>query len=289
VSLSSNENAVKPNAYGEYLLISQLISLQKRRSVDENNPVHDETLFIVIHQTIELWFYQIITELKSIRASIREDDFEYARDGLVRIARIFSVLTLSWEVLSTLRVREFWEFRKYFMKDGASGLQSKQFREIEFLFGVGPKPTWVEPNGEIEARSIWDEMNVALVRRKVMASDDLAARDWATPYPYASEDDDGNISGDPKIEAAWFEIYDTGAHPDFYQLGELMLDVASALGVWRAKHIATVQRFIGDLRGSGNTEGVRYLRRTLKKRAFPELWSVRNQFGRWLSDTISKP
>jgi tryptophan 2,3-dioxygenase len=271
------------NAYADYLKLSQILNAQERRSVAKGEPVHDETLFIVIHQTIELWFYQVTEELISARRAIREKRLGDAGDDLVRVARIFAVLTLSWDVLSTLRPRDFWNFRRHFLADNASGLQSRNFRAVEFLLGVGPRSGFDRPNQEADERSLWDEVIHFLSGERVDVPDEILRRNCSQAYPHSREDADGNIHGEPAIEEKWLAVYsDPAEHRELYHLGERLLDVAGALAVWRFKHIATVQRYIGDLPGSGKTSGVRYLRQTLPKRAFPELWSVRNRFEKWI-------
>ncbi len=297
--------------YGKYLQLGKILSATIPQSVLRTKPVHDENLFIVLHQTKELWFFQMLLELRAAREEIKRDGIDFACDYIERCTRIFDVLTITWEVLATLRPREFWKFRGFF--GSASGLQSAQFREIEYLLGIrqgsAESLEYQEDNSkprealeqELDRPSLWDEVIRALGRSALplgkSVPQDLLDRPWGQPYPYprpkpepegASDQGkaDGNappkeIKGDPVVEALWLSIYNkSDANRDWYRLGERLLDLAAHLAVWRAKHVATVERFIGGLRGSGG-KGVPYLLDTMKKRPFPELWSVRDHFEDW--------
>lgn len=304
-------NASEKTNYLDYMQIDQLLSLQHPLSLKAKEPVHDEHLFVIMHQSKELWFLQLIKDLEKTREELCADRFDEASMYLVRCRRIVDVLLTSWEVLATLRPREFWRFRKHF--GDASGMQSMQFRHIEFLLGhryhVSDIRTVLNDQNEVREKpnpdffklldlelvrpSLWDEVLRALSRRyPFRIPPQLLERDWSKPYnlfvaptnpPDAGETDPQDEAGykaDPQVELAWLTIYsDRARFPAAYRLGEALLDLASILALWRQKHILTVQRFIGDLPGTGKTSGVPYLAKTLKWRVFPELWSIQNRFS----------
>lgn len=263
----------KITSYSDYLMLEKLLDSQKPHSL-----IHDEILFIVIHQTKELWLYQIVKELSRTREFITKDEFHRASESLIRVPRIISVMTLSWDVLATMPADEFLKFRDMF--DGASGLQSAQFRELEFLLGIregvvanvgrqreGSKARQALEN-ELAKPSLWDEMNRALVRARLPNSSTILERK-KLDRPYKPQ---------TSVEDAWAQVYgDTDRWWPLYRLGERFLDVASALHNWRSKHILTVERIIGNRKGTGGTPGVGYLVQTMTRRAFPELWNLRNR------------
>lgn len=283
-------------SYREYLALEHILNAGAQRLSDKDeNKVHDETLFIIMHQTIELWFYQALEECREARDLIRADKIGSACEELERIARIFVVLTASWDVLATLRPGEFWKFRQYFGK--ASGFQSSQFREFEFSLGLRENATrdlkvhkkledhdaCQRLDGELNRPSLWDEVNLALGRAGFTLPAEITSRSWREPYPYPRQDGTGRaariIKGCAKAEKAWLRIHaQRTKYADFYHLGERLLDISAAFSSWRYKHIVTVERFIGGLPGTGGSPGVPYLLKTLEKRAFPELWSTRDRF-----------
>lgn len=253
--------------YGQYLALDQLLGAQ--HPVSDH---HDEMLFIVIHQTKELWLKQMIHELRLALALVRADKLIEVHKNLSRVSRIQAVMTLSWDVLATLTPTDYLTFRG--VLGTSSGFQSAQFREVEFLLGFKESAHLkYQPEGSaaeaalaaaLAAPSLWDEANLALAR----AGFDLPAgedRDWSGPYQPSAA-----------VEAAWATVYrDTERWWRFYQLAEKLVDIDDALAVWRHKHVVTVERVIGLKRGTGGTAGVPYLQSTLAKRAFPELWTLR--------------
>ncbi len=255
--------------YGQYLALDPLLSAQ--HPISDH---HDEMLFIVIHQTKELWLKQTIHELRLARDLIRADQLVPVHKNLSRVSRIQAVMTLSWEVLTTLTPTDYLTFRG--VLGTSSGFQSGQFREVEYLLGLKDGAHLSrQPEGS-EARramadalnrpSLWDEANAALSRAGFALPDEVLNRDWSLPYqPNAS------------VEAAWADVYrDTGHHWPFYQLAEKLMDIDDAFATWRHKHAVTVERIIGFRRGTGGTPGVTYLQSTITKRAFPELWTLRS-------------
>ncbi len=249
----------EPMTYGRYLALDQLLTAQHPLS-----DRHDELLFIIIHQTKELWLKQMIAELLPAKALVREGRLIEAYKGLARVSRIQAVMTLSWDVLATMTPSDYTHFRE--VLGPSSGFQSDQFRAVETLLGVrgggvpGPLTT------EFAAQpSLWDDANAALARAGFDVPAEALTRNW--PDKYEPND---------RVREAWTIVYrDPTTHWDLYQLAEKLVDIDDALATWRHKHVLTVSRVIGGKKGTGGTAGVPYLESTLVKRAFPELWSLR--------------
>lgn len=247
--------------YGRYLALDQLLAAQHPLS-----DRHDELLFIIIHQTKELWLKQMIAELRTALALVRADKPVEAYKSLARVSRIQAVMTLSWDVLATMTPSDYTRFRE--VLGSSSGFQSDQFRAVETMLGLrgggvpGPLTT------EVAALpSLWDEANAALARAGFDVPADALERDWSSPYVPSKA-----------VEDAWAEVYrNTARWWELYQLAEKLVDIDDALATWRHKHVITVSRVIGMKPGTGGTPGVPYLESTLSKRAFPELWSLRTQ------------
>ena len=250
-----------PMTYGRYLGLDQLLSAQQPLS-----DRHDELLFIIIHQTKELWLKQIVAELLPAKALIRAGRLTEAYKNLARVSRIQAVMTLSWDVLATMTPADYTRFRD--VLGGSSGFHSDQFRAVEVLLGLRGG-VLAGPMSEAHATqpSLWDDANAALAATGFPVPDAALTRDWAAAY--VPSDD---------VEAAWAAVY---ADPDrwwaLYQLAEKLVDIDDALATWRHKHVLTVSRIIGGKRGTGGSAGVPYLESTLTKRAFPELWSLRTR------------
>ena len=256
--------------YGGYLTLDQLLSAQ--HPVSDH---HDEMLFVIIHQTKELWLKQIVHELKMSLDMIRTDRLIEVHKALSRVSRIQAVMTLSWDVLATLTPADYTSFRS--VLGSSSGFQSAQFREFEYRLGLkdGGHLKFQEEGsgayaallGALHQPSLWDEANAAASRAGLEMPPEMLERDWSQPYrPHEA------------VEAAWADVYrDPERHWTLYQLAEKLVDIDDALAVWRHKHVVTVERIIGLKRGTGGTAGVAYLQSTLGKRAFPELWSLRTQ------------
>jgi tryptophan 2,3-dioxygenase len=249
----------EPVTYAGYLALDDILSAQKPRS-----ETHDELLFIIIHQTKELWLKQTIAELALAKRLVREGGLVEAYKSLARISRIQAVMTLSWDVLATMTPSDYSRFRA--VLGSSSGFQSDQFRTVEFMLGLkeAGHPEH-KAHAALNAPSLWDDANAALAAAGFALPDHVLDRDWSKPYV-----------PDPAVEAAWAEVYrDTGRWWDLYQLAEKLVDIDEALASWRHKHMLTVSRIIGGKRGTGGTAGVAYLQSTLARRAFPELWSLR--------------
>jgi tryptophan 2,3-dioxygenase len=233
--------------YADYLKLDQLLAAQQPLS-----DLHDEMLFIVIHQTKELWMKELLHELRLAIALVQADRFAEAYKAMARISRIQAVMTLSWDVLSTLTPVDYLKFRN--VLGTSSGFQSEQFREIEFRLGLK------EPN---------------FVNHYEEGSRERAALAKALEELERA----GFDLGDRSVEAvarAWLEVYrDSERWFDLYELAEKLVDIDDALAAWRHKHVLTVERIIGNKPGTGGSAGAPYLRSTLEKRVFPELWALR--------------
>src|SRR4051794_5221023 len=243
--------------YTDYLKLDRLLSAQQPLS-----DLHDEMLFIVIHQTKELWMKEMLHELRLAVGLVEADRFAEAYKAMARISRIQAVMTLSWDVLSTLTPVDYLKFRS--VLGTSSGFQSEQFREIEFRLGL-KEPSFVNHYEE--------------------ASPERAALQSALDEPslreasHAALERAGFGLGDRSVEAiaaAWLAVYrDAERWFDLYELAEKLVDIDDALLGWRHKHVLTVERIIGNKRGTGGSAGASYLRSTLDKRVFPELWLLR--------------
>jgi tryptophan 2,3-dioxygenase len=243
--------------YADYLKLDQLLSAQQPLS-----NLHDEMLFIVIHQTKELWMKEMLHELRMAVDLLQADRFAEAYKAMARIGRIQAVMTLSWDVLSTLTPVDYLKFRD--VLGTSSGFQSVQFREIEFRLGL-KEPNFVNhyDEGSPERARLEKALSEPSLRE---ASHDALARA-------------GFDLGDRSVEAiarAWLEVYrDAERWFDLYELAEKLVDIDDALAGWRHKHVLTVERIIGNKQGTGGSAGAPYLRATLDKRVFPELWALR--------------
>ena len=255
-------------SYGDYLRLDEVLSAQHPLS-----PHHDEMLFIVQHQTSELWMKLMLHELRAAIAALAADELQPAFKMLARVSRIMEQLVHAWDVLATMTPPEYSAIRKYLAQ--SSGFQSWQYRCIEFALG-NKNARMLEPHAHrpdrlaevraaYEAPSLYDESLRLLARRGLPVPASHVARDWRAPY----EASDG-------VEQAWLVVYrDPKQHWDLYQLGEELTDLEDAFRLWRFRHLTTVERVIGFKRGTGGTSGVGYLRRMLDVVLFPEIWKLR--------------
>jgi tryptophan 2,3-dioxygenase len=261
---------MQPQTYARYLALDEILAAQRPLS-----GVPDELLFIITHQTKELWLKQTIAELQGAKRLVRTGALTPAYKSLARVSRIQAVMTLSWDVLATMTPSDYSRFRE--VLGTSSGFQSAQFRTMEFLLGLKDeahlahqqdRPEALGPlQTALDSPSLWDDANFALSKAGFELPAHVLERDWRRPY-----------EPDPSVEAAWLEVYrDTGRWWDLYQLAEKLVDIDDALATWRHKHVVTVERVIGGKRGTGGTAGVAYLASTLAKRCFPELWSLRTR------------
>ncbi len=255
-------------SYGDYLQLDAILNAQKPLSPD-----HNEMLFIVQHQTSELWMKLMRHELQAAVACVASDRLPAAFKMLARVSRIMEQLVHAWDVLATMTPPEYSAIRPYLAQ--SSGFQSWQYRCIEFVLGnknaamLRPhahRPDLLaEVQSAYEAPSLYDEALRLLARRGLPVPASHTRRDWTLPYP-ASE----------AVEAAWLQVYrQPERHWDLYQLGEELTDLEDAFRLWRFRHLTTVERVIGLKRGTGGTSGTGYLRKMLDVVLFPEVWTLR--------------
>ena len=255
-------------AYGDYLRLDLILGAQQPRSA-----AHDEMLFIIQHQTSELWMKLAVHELESASDAIANDKLPHAFKMLARVSRILEQLNGAWDVLRTLTPSEYTEFRADLGQ--SSGFQSHQYRAIEFLCGnrnaamLKPHAHRAEVIGELQdilARpSLYDEA----IR--------LLARSGFDVGPERAELREQRVEND-KLRTAWAEIYrDPDTHWPLYELAEKLVDLEDYFRRWRFNHVTTVERIIGMKRGTGGTSGVSYLRKMLDVELFPELWHLRTE------------
>lgn len=255
-------------SYGDYLHLERVLDAQAPLS-----SAHDEMLFIVQHQTSELWMKLAIHEIRAGIAAIRRDDLQPAFKILTRVARIFEQLNSAWDVLRTMTPSEYTEFRGALGR--SSGFQSYQYRMIEFLAGnrnnamLKPhahRPEIMAALEDVLARpSLYDEALLLLARNGFDIGPDAHRTDWRST----------RAESDAVMEA-WRAVYAApGTHWELYELAEKLVDFEDYFRRWRFNHVTTVERIIGLKRGTGGTSGVSYLRRMLEVVLFPELWRVR--------------
>ncbi len=255
-------------SYTDYLHLDAVLGAQHPLSPD-----HNEMLFIVQHQTSELWMKLMLHELGAAIRALAQDELGSAFKMLARVSRIMEQLVHAWDVLATMTPPEYSAIRPYLKN--SSGFQSWQYRSIEFMLGnknaamLKPHAHRPELLARVEAQwrapSLYDEALRLLARRGLPLPACCIERDWTQPYAANSE-----------VEQAWLTIYrDPKQYWDLYQLGEELTDLEDAFRLWRFRHVTTVERVIGFKRGTGGTGGVSYLRKMLDVVLFPEIWSLR--------------
>ena len=255
-------------SYGDYLQLDAILTAQKPLS-----PAHDELLFIVQHQTSELWMKLMLHELRAAIAHVARDELQPAFKMLARVSKIMEQLVHAWDVLATMTPPEYSAMRPYLGQ--SSGFQSYQYRSIEFSLG-NKNRAMLKPHkhrsdlleqvqAAYAAPSLYDEALRLLARRGIAVPASYTDRDWTQAY----------VESDA-VEQAWLTVYrDPQTHWDLYQLGEELTDLEDAFRLWRFRHVTTVERVIGFKRGTGGTGGVSYLRRMLDVVLFPEIWKLR--------------
>jgi tryptophan 2,3-dioxygenase len=255
-------------SYGDYLRLDAILGAQGLLS-----DAHDEMLFIIQHQTSELWMRLAIHELGAAREAIARDALAPAFKMLARMARIFEQLNSAWDVLRTMTPAEYTRFRDRLGQ--SSGFQSHQYRMIEFIVG-NRNAAMVRPHAhrpaiaamleaELGRPSLYDEALRCLDRAGLAVPAEVLGRDVRRPHVVSEG-----------VMAAWAAVYrDPEAHWQLYDLAEKLVDFEDYFRRWRFNHVTTVERVIGFKRGTGGTGGVSYLRRMLEVELFPELWHVR--------------
>jgi tryptophan 2,3-dioxygenase len=255
-------------SYADYLQLDAILSAQKPLSPD-----HNEMLFIIQHQTSELWMKLMLHELRAAIAAVARDELGAAFKMLARVSRIMEQLVHAWDVLATMTPPEYSAIRPYL--GNSSGFQSAQYRCIEFALG-NKNAAMLKPHAHrpellaqvqaaYESPSLYDEALRLLSARGLTVPATHALRDWTRPYEESAE-----------VEQAWLVVYrNPKQHWDLYQLGEELTDLEDAFRLWRFRHVTTVERVIGFKRGTGGTGGVSYLRKMLDVVLFPEIWKLR--------------
>ena len=255
-------------SYGDYLGLNQILSAQHPRS-----PNHNEMLFIIQHQTSELWIKLMLHELHAVRAQLRAGDLPPAFKMLSRVARIMDQLVHAWDVLATMTPSEYTAIRPYL--GNSSGFQSHQYRELEFLLGnknaslLSVHETNTEAHASLSdalhAPSIYDEAIMLMARQGFAIDAARLAQDWTL-----------NVEPNESVKTAWLQVYQQPEqHWVLYELAEKLVDMETAFRIWRFRHVTTVERIIGFKVGTGGTAGVSYLRKMLDVVLFPELFSLR--------------
>jgi tryptophan 2,3-dioxygenase len=261
-------------AYSEYLRLGTLLAAQEPRSVPEH---HDELLFIVQHQTTELWLKLVLHEVRAARTFLDQDDLALASKGLARVKHIFRTMTEQWSVLATLTPSEYAGFRGAL--GSSSGFQSSQYRAVEFLLGnkntemlavfEADHVAHAQLSALLREPTVYDAFLRLMARRGLPVPDSVLERDVTAAWVEV-----------PALVPAIHKIYqDPGAHWDLYRTCEDLVDLEDAMQVWRFRHMRTVQRTIGFKTGTGGSSGVGFLRRALELTFFPELLSVRTDIG----------
>lgn len=255
-------------SYADYLRLDRVLESQ-----DPVSDAHDEMLFIIQHQTSELWMKLAIHELVAARTAITEGRMRESFKMLTRVTRIFEQLNNAWDVLRTMTPSEYTRFREDLGQ--SSGFQSWQYRAIEYLVG-NKNAAMLRPHAHVpevlacltthlEAPSLYDEVLALLSREGFDLAPRVLERDWTMPYV-----------ADDSVLQAWHTIYsDPQTHWTAYELAEKLVDLEDYFRRWRFNHVTTVERIIGFKRGTGGTSGTQYLRRMLDVVLFPELWDVR--------------
>ncbi len=257
----------KDMSYGDYLHMEQLLATHELHS-----EAHDELLFIIQHQTSELWMRLVLHEIAAARELLKGDDFRPAFKMLARVARIFDQLNSAWDVLRTMTPSDYTTFREAL--GNSSGFQSHQYRLIEFSLGNrNPAMLKVHEHRPESHQVLKDELatkslyHVALDALSVKTGVIFAPEAYRMEAPHAA---------DPEIQRAWVMVYqDPKTYWDLYELAEKLVDLEDYFRRWRFNHVTTVERVIGFKRGTGGTSGVQYLRRMLEVELFPELWNLR--------------
>jgi tryptophan 2,3-dioxygenase len=261
-------------SYGSYLALDELLSLQRPVSVPEH---HDELLFIIQHQTSELWMKLMLHELRSAREALRADDLGTMLKRVARIKHILDTMTQQWSVLATLTPTEYAEFRGFLAN--SSGFQSHQYRAIEFILGnknAGVLPVFdTDPDGQrvlsdlLQEPTLYDEFLRYLDRQGYDIPTSVLQRDVTKAYTLS-----------PDLIPVFKAIYESATENwRVYEACEEFVDLEDNFQLWRFRHLRTVQRTIGMKRGTGGSSGVDFLQRALSLTFFPELFAVRTEIG----------
>lgn len=262
-------------SYGGYLCLDELLAQQKPLS---NPPHHDEMLFIIQHQTSELWMKQMLHELRAAMQFVQQDKLGPCFKILARVKQIQRILFEQWAVLETLTPSEYLEFRD--VLGNSSGFQSHQYRAIEFILGnknakmlevfQHDSEKYESLKSILEAPSLYDEFLRYLHRKGLPIPQASIERDWSQPY-----------ESNPDLIPIFKTIYDNPRNDwEAYEMAEKLVDVEEYFHLWRFRHMKTVERVIGFKKGTGGSSGVSFLKRALELTFFPELLEVRTELGK---------
>lgn len=255
-------------SYGEYLQLDKVLDAQKPLTYE-----HDEMMFIVVHQTSELWMRLMLQELHGVLECVRRDDLDPSFKMLARVSQVQQQLIATWDVLATMTPFEYSAFRNALGR--SSGFQSYQYRMLEFLLGnkhaqmieVHRRDPKIYETLEraLAAPSLYDEALRLLSRRGYGIPEDHLTRDFREPYIASKQ-----------VAGAWLGVYHNAEKDwDLYELAERLVNLDHRFQLWRFHHMKTVERIIGYKPGTGGTSGVSYLAKALELKFFPELWTVR--------------
>jgi len=255
-------------SYGEYLQLDKVLDAQKPLTFE-----HDEMMFIIVHQSSELWMRLMLHELRGVLECVRRDDLDPSFKMLARVTHVQTQLIATWDVLSTMTPSEYSAFRNALGR--SSGFQSVQYRMLEFMLG-NKHPQMVDVHKRdsqafaalksvLEAPSLYDEVLRLLSRRGYGIPEDYLTRDFKEPYVASKQ-----------VAGAWLGVYHNAEKDwDLYELAERLVDLDQKFQLWRCHHLKTVERIIGYKPGTGGSGGVSYLAKALELKFFPELWTIR--------------
>lgn len=257
-------------SYGDYLKLDMVLNAQVPQT-----SAHDELLFIVQHQTSELWMLLALHEISAARQTISDGQTNPAMKMLARVSRIFEQLNSAWDVLRTMTPSDYTHFRNQL--GHSSGFQSWQYRQIEYVLGnrnqamIKPHAHRPEIVAKLEAElnrpSLYDEVLRLAAERGIAMPRDVLTRDVSKTH-----------TAHPQVIEGWKTVYQNPeTHWELYELAEKLVDFEDYFRRWRFNHVTTVERVIGFKRGTGGTAGISYLKRMLETELFPELWHVRTE------------
>jgi len=263
-----SENTDSALTYTSYLAVDELLKLQRPLST---GPEHDEMLFIIIHQTYELWFKQLIHEFKEAQRAMESGDSHYSLAILGRIRTILKVCVTQIDILETMTPLQFESFRSYL--SSSSGFQSAQFRMVEALLGrrdekmAGHLPSDIQEQIKVitKKNSVWDSALVYINKRGHKIATDVLNRDKSTAY-----------AANKGVQDVLLEVH--RKDPESAMVCERLVDIDEGLQEWRYRHVKMVERTIGHKMGTGGSSGVSYLSSTLFNPTFPDLWEIRSSF-----------
>ncbi len=257
-------------SYTDYLQLDAVLTAQRPLS-----DAHDEMLFIIQHQTSELWMRLALHEIAAARTALAQDRFRPAFKMLARVSRIFEQLNNAWDVLRTMTPSDYTRFRATLGQ--SSGFQSWQYRLIEFTLG-NRNAAMLKPHAHRPDLLARLEAELAQPSLYAVAVAAMARQELPVPAAVLARDTRASWVADDGLRAAWAQVYAMPeAHWELYELAEKLVDLEDYFRRWRFNHVTTVERVIGFKRGSGGTSGVAYLRRMLEVELFPELWHLRTE------------